>query len=286
MQNFNPVIIIGAPRSGTNMLRDVLVKLPGSGTWPCDEINYIWRHGNLRYQSDEFRPEMATPPVQNYIRKQFEKLVKLNNLDTVVEKTCANSLRVSFIDKIFPDAQYIFIVRDGIDAVGSSLERWKASLDIPYILRKARYVPPTDLPYYALRYLHNRLYRLISRENRLALWGPAMDNINELLEQFTLPEVCALQWKACVEQAEYDFSLMPAEKIIKIKYEEFVRDPIKEFARLANFINKDVPESIYDFLKYNVRANSVGKGRKVLGVAGIKKLNPLIANTMARHDYE
>ena len=41
-----PVVIIGAARSGTNMLRDVLVKLPGVGTWPCDEINYIWRHGN------------------------------------------------------------------------------------------------------------------------------------------------------------------------------------------------------------------------------------------------
>ena len=49
------VIIIGAPRSGTNMLRDALTALPDCGTWPCDEINYVWRHGNVGFPSDEFR---------------------------------------------------------------------------------------------------------------------------------------------------------------------------------------------------------------------------------------
>ena len=42
-------MIIGAARSGTNMLRDVLTSLDGVDTWPCDEINYIWRHGNIRW---------------------------------------------------------------------------------------------------------------------------------------------------------------------------------------------------------------------------------------------
>ena len=280
------IIIIGAPRSGTNMLRDMLVELPGVGTWPCDEINYIWRHGNLRHPSDEFSPEMATPRVQDYIRKQFDKLGKSGNLNTVVEKTCANSLRVGFIDKILPEAKYVFIVRDGLDAVGSALKRWTASLDMSYLLQKTRYVPSSDLPYYALRYLFNRLYRLISKENRLALWGPAMDNIAVLLEQYPLVEVCALQWKACVDKAECDFARIPSEKIIKVKYEAFVGDPLQEFARLAEFLNKDVPDVVNEYLRNNVRPNSVGKGRKALGVAGIEKLRPLIASTMNRYGYE
>ena len=54
MSNHKPIIIIGAPRSGTNMLRDVLCNLDGVGSWPCDEINYIWRHGNVKNPSDEF----------------------------------------------------------------------------------------------------------------------------------------------------------------------------------------------------------------------------------------
>ena len=75
--NYQPLIIIGAPRSGTNMLRDLLTELPGVGTWPCDEINYIWRHGNVQYPSDEFIPHMATPRIRKYIRKQFDRSAKL-----------------------------------------------------------------------------------------------------------------------------------------------------------------------------------------------------------------
>ena len=283
---YKPIVIIGAPRSGTNMLRDMLDELSGVGTWPCDEINYIWRHGNVRYPSDEFTSEMSTPKIQNYINNQFDKLAKARQLDTVIEKTCANSLRVGFVDKIIPEAKYIFIVRDGMDVVGSALQRWTASLDIPYIFQKAKYVPSTDLPFYAIRYLFHRVYRLVSREKRLALWGPAMDDIDELLKKYTLTEVCALQWKACVDKAEHDLSSISPEKVIKVKYEDFVSDPVSEFARLAKFLDKDVPDAVNDYLRENVSSHSVGKGRKTLGKDDVTKLRPLIASTLDRYGYE
>lgn len=286
MFRYESIVIIGAPRSGTNILRDMLVELPGTGTWPCDEINYIWRHGNLRYPSDEFTSNMATPSVKGYIRGRFDKFAKGRSLDTLVEKTCANSLRVGFVDKILPDAKYVFIVRDGMDVVGSALKRWKASLDIPYILQKARYVPPADLPYYASRYMLNHMYRLVSWEHRLSLWGPAMDNIGDLLARYSLPEVCALQWKACVDNSERDFATISSKNILRIKYEKFVQEPVAEFARLADFLNKQVPDSVKAYLRKNVRPNSVGKGRKALGEVGGQNLRPLIADTLERYGYE
>ena len=161
---YDKLIIVGAPRSGTNMLRDMLAKLPGVGTWPCDEINYIWRHGNVRYLSDVFSPDMATPRVVSYIQRQFDDFAGKNSLRVLVEKTCANSLRIGFVDKVVPDAKYIFIVRDGLDAVGSAMIRWRAELDFVYLLKKARYVPLSDLPYYAFRYFWNRVYRVVSVE--------------------------------------------------------------------------------------------------------------------------
>ncbi len=282
---YKSIIIIGAPRSGTNMLRDMLVKLPEVGTWPCDEINYIWRHGNLRYPSDEFTPQMATPNVQRYIRGQFEKIAKNRKLDTVVEKTCANSLRVGFVEKILPDAKYIFIVRDGIDAVGSALKRWKASLDLPYILQKARYVPPSDLHYYASRYLLNHLYRLVSREDRLSFWGPSIDNIKGLLGTYSLPEVCALQWKTCVDNSERDFAKISFENIHRIKYEEFVKNPVDEFGRLASYLDKQVPATVNDHLKTKIRCDSVGKGLSSVSEVEEKKIRLLIGNTLDTYDY-
>ena len=75
MSSTKNIIIIGAPRSGTNMLRDVLTSINGIETWPCDEINYVWRHGNVFYPSDEIPVENASPAVKRYIQKSF-KLAK------------------------------------------------------------------------------------------------------------------------------------------------------------------------------------------------------------------
>ncbi len=284
---YESIVIIGAPRSGTNMLRDMLVELPGTGTWPCDEINYIWRHGNVKFPSDEFTPEMAaTTKVTAYIKRQFDMFAISRELDMLVEKTCANSLRVAFVNKIISDAKYVFIVRDGMDVIGSAIKRWTASLDFQYIFQKARYVPPTDLPYYAIRYLGHRLYRLISKDKRLALWGPAMDHIGELLARYTLKEVCALQWQACVEKSEHDFALIPRERVYRVKYENFVNQPILEFAQMADFLEKQVPERVNQILNENVSSSSIGKGRKLLGAAGVASLRPLIADTLDRYGYE
>ena len=73
----NDILIIGAPRSGTNMLRDILTTFDGVSTWPCDEINYIWRHGNVLYPSDEIPIDRATPDVKKYINKCFNKIRKI-----------------------------------------------------------------------------------------------------------------------------------------------------------------------------------------------------------------
>lgn len=279
------VIIVGAPRSGTNMLRDVLTSFDGVCTWPCDEINYIWRHGNVRYPSDEIPAQRATPAIKNYIRQRFSDIRQQYNADIVVEKTCANSLRVPFVDAVLPDAKYIFIYRDGIDATGSAKERWTAKLDIPYILEKVRFVPKTDLPYYGLRYFWARVYRFISREKRLAFWGPALDGMQSVLQNHTLNEVCALQWQRCVDNAEKAFSDMPADKVVRVRYEDFVRQPVEELSRILEFVGKEVePEKIARAVE-GVSPRSLGKGRKALGEQEVANLEALVGETLKRYDY-
>lgn len=280
-----PVIILGAARSGTNMLRDVLCSLPGFGTWPCDEINYIWRHGNVCHPSDEFTPEQATAPIQRYIRRQFDWVARRYNAHTVVEKTCANSLRVGFVDQIVREAQYIFIRRNGLDAVGSALKRWTAKLDLVYILRKARFVPPTDLPFYAGRYLGNRLYRLVSREQRLAFWGPKLNGMKELLTRYSLEEVCALQWKRCVDAVTEAFSEMPNDRWVEVGYEDFVRNPEEELSKVIGFLGLKVANELRRQAVAKVTPANIGKGRTALGEKTVKRLMPLIQDTMARYGY-
>ncbi len=279
------VIIIGAPRSGTNMLRDVLTSLEGIETWPCDEINYIWRHGNVGYPSDEIPAEMAVPKVQSYIQRKFDSIAKKNNADIVVEKTCANSLRVPFVDRVLPDAKYIFIYRDGVDATGSAKLRWTAKFDLEYVLEKVRFVPKWDLPYYALRYFWARIYRLFSKEKRLAFWGPALKDMGDILKKHTLEEVCALQWQRCVELSEKAFANMPEDKVIRVKYESFVQAPKEELKRILRFVDKDVADESVEKAVSTVSAKSLGKGRKLLGIEKVKQLETLVGDTLKRYGY-
>jgi len=283
--NYRPLIIIGSPRSGTNMLRDVLVRLPQLGTWPCDEINYIWRHYNVRYPSDEFAPDMARPEVVAYIRKQFDRRAGINRKPWLVEKTCANSLRVEFVDKVVPDARYLFICRDGIDVVASALKRWKAGIDLGYLLAKARFVPAGDLPYYAIKYLGSHFHRWFSEEKRHGFWGPRFDDMNELLAAHTLEEVCAMQWERCIQSSWAAFDRMSDDRYLTLRYEEFVGNSAAGLERICRFLGFSVPDSQIEAAVQGVSAGSVGKGRQELGAEGVALLESLIGETLNRYGY-
>lgn len=267
------------------MLRDVFTRFSGIETWPCDEINYIWRHGNLRYPSDEFPAALARSTVQRYIRHQFDWVGQRYDAQVVVEKTCANSLRVPFVDAVVPKARYVFIRRDGLDAVGSAMGRWKAPLEIPYLARKARFVPVTDLPWYAARYFGSRLYRLVSQEGRVGLWGPQIDDMDELLTRYPLDEVCALQWQRCVESARGAFEAMHHDRWIEVGYEDFVRSPEAELGRVLDFLGIEVAPGIRSEAVNEVCPDSIGKGRAALSAESIDRIEGRVHDTLVRYGY-
>lgn len=279
------VFIIGAPRSGTNMLRDLVTSFDGVETWPCDEINYILRHGNVRHPSDEFGAEHATPEVKGYLLSTFEKFGKKFRAKILVEKTCANSLRVSFLNKVFPKAKYIFMVRDGIDATGSAKLRWTAKLNLRYILKKVRFVPKTDLIYYGSRYSWSRLHRFFSKEKRLAYWGPELNEMQDIVARHSLNEVCAIQWQQCVEKADEALNILPQNQVCRLQYETFVKEPKSELNRVLKFMGVEASEKQLEQAVLGVSAGSVGKGRQLLGNDEAQNLENLVGNTLCKFGY-
>lgn len=283
--SYQPVIIIGAPRSGTNILRDVLCRLPNLGTWPCDEINYIWRHGNAKYPNDAFPPALATGPVKAYIRNQFDLLHARNKqYRYVVEKTCANSLRVGFVHAVIPEAKIIYIVRNGMDAVASAKKCWKRKLDPKYIFRKAKYVPATDIPYYAGKYLLNRIYKLVGSEQRLAYWGPRLEGVSS--ETYSLAELCALQWRDCVSYADTAITSLPADQVHMLRYEDFVKNPSAELGRIAEFLLIDaISQQQLNCITSDVLTDSVGKFKQELTDEEKQQALAIMKPLMQKHGY-
>ncbi|MGZ5441407.1 MAG: sulfotransferase family protein [Thermoanaerobaculia bacterium] len=280
-----PVIILGAARSGTNALRDALTRFEGVGTWPCDEINYIWRHGNARYPTDEFSRSMATPKVIRYIRRAFEIEARRQHLTHIVEKTCANTLRVQFVDEVLPEAKFIYILRDGRDVVASARERWTADLDLRYTLKKVRYVPPFDVPLYAWLQLRNRAQRLFSSEKQLGYWGPRFVGLTESAGERSLEEICALQWVRSVERAEADLRTFDPKRVITVRYEDFATSPIEQMRHISAFLEVPMTAAMESHVRGMISARSVGRWRATLADDVSDRILPIMAASLRARGY-
>ena len=267
------------------MLRNTLVKLEGVETWPCDEINYIWRYGNAKARTDEFTPEMASRKITRYIQNAFDDIAEKTHAKTVIEKTCANSLRVSYVDSIVPDAKYIFIVRDGIDAIASASLRWRAKLDLPYLLKKLRYVPLADIPFYGMEYMKARLKMKTTKEGRQSYWGPKLEILEQKIDHLSLLQICATQWQGCVDKATAELAELPSDRVRTIQYEKFVMNPDKFLRELGQFIGADLTENQIRASVKDISASSIGKGRQLIHESSMSEIKPIIQSTMKNHGY-
>lgn len=285
---FTPLVIIGAGRSGTNALRDALTQLPGFATWQCDEINPIWRHGNLDWPDDEIPPERATPAVRKSIRGAFRRIWRQGGQpDFVVEKTCANALRVPFVDAVLPEARYIHIVRNGFDIVASARKRWRGELEVPslpYYLSKARYAPLSDLPRYAVSALRNRLAIKLGRQEHFDSWGPRFAELDALACAASLDEIVAQQWAACVNSSDAAFSRINATRVLELRYEDFTGDPAGSLSLITRWLGVAFDETVLYAAASSVRATSVGKGQAV-AEALPDAIKAMLVAPMRAHGY-
>lgn len=281
-----PVVIIGAARSGTNLLRDLLCAAPDVATWRCDEINLVWRFGNPTHPNDELPPSAATPRVQKYIRRRFTALCKRSGAELIVEKTCANSLRVPYVSQILPDARWVLLVRDGRDVVSSALKRWRSPIDLHYTLRKARHVPLRDAPYYAYRFALNRAYQAVHPTSHLREWGPRFASMQNMLKTHSLAEVCAEQWAQSVLLSDAGLAKLDADRVFRLSYEKLVSDPSSQLALLADFLGLPTEPLVNAALATRISTGSIGAWRRELGEDQQSLVRERLEPTLQRFGYQ
>ncbi len=278
-----PIILIGAARSGTKLVRDIIASHPEVGKVPYD-VNYIWRLGNERLTHDELTPDLLTPMNKFHIRRQVEAFG--NGKICLIEKTVSNCLRVPFVSTIFPEAKYIHLVRNGEDAIESAYRQWIAPTDWKYILKKAESFPLLKAPGYAFGYAKRILGRLLLRDRRkLGTWGPRYRGIDEDVITKDLIEVCSIQWARSVEKAIESLSEIPSERVHHLNYESFVTDPQHHLQKIARFCGID-PEPYCDKqLLQQISQGNIGRGRKSLSADQYSIVQHYVTQTMCLPGY-
>jgi len=230
-----PIVVIGSARSGTTVLAELLAQHPD--VHYEEEPRLTWRIGNDR-KSDLLRPEDARPDVIREIRERFADRVRSAGKTRLLEKTPSNALRLAFIDAVMPDAVFIHILRDGVEASLSIRDFWtKHTTGLPTKALRKRLleIRPGQVPHYAKEVVRRLWPNWMSGVVPPAVWGPRLPGIDSMVRELDSLDVACLQWKLCVERCCVEGRKLPADRYRELWLEDLdatTLDQIQHFAGL------------------------------------------------------
>lgn len=297
----NIVFLLGAARSGTTMLGELLATHPSISY--TGETNFVWRYG-AEFQSSDCRVR-ATERERRYIRLWYQRFGFTEGKTIVLDKTPQNCLRVPFIMDVFPGARIIHIVRDGravaLSAVTEAGGVGKKSLDSKafrladkkrqawlLITRKIQLKRRVrDLrSLFGLLSDFPRAFRAYSRiiaPGRPRLWGPMVPGLLEMQKHWTPLEAAAWQWDMCCRCVESDGRWLGDARYIQVSYEKFVADPRRVLESIFGFIGVTAsPETAAATRSVTPRA---GEWRHGIREVELARLTSLLEPTLRHFGY-
>jgi hypothetical protein len=223
-----PIIIVGAPRSGTTLLFETLAKCANVWTIGGESLDVIERRTEVqdrgnRLDSSDADSETSKRVIGGFlsvVRDREDRLyiertpAERPSLIRFLEKTPRNSLRIPFLRSIFPDCRFIFLYRDPRTNIGSLIDGWQ----------------------------HDRARGL----RWTFLFPPGWRELKEK----SIPDIAAAQWRAANQFIVDDLTKIPREHWALIEYEELIADPDKQIRKLCEFAAFEVDGILDTILKH------------------------------------
>ena len=228
-----PIIVLSAPRAGSTLLFETLAQAAGICTIGGESHELIetidaLRPGGGNVTSNRLTQNDATDSIVAELRRRFA--ATLHDRDggppaagaraRLLEKTPKNALRVPFLLQVFPDAMFIFLHRDPCANLGSMMQAWRSGGWVTY-----RSLQGWD-----------------------GDWSLLLPPGYQRLRGRPLEEIAAFQWQAANEAILGDLEKLGRDRWTITRYEDLVREPRSEVARLLEFAGLEMDPRLSDYL--------------------------------------
>lgn len=278
-----PIIILGNTRSGTTVIQRVLAAHPDLTAWY--EPRNLWQVADPGRPHDEFDESDATDRAKRYIRRSFLRYQRQHDSRRIIEKTPVNIFRIPYVRAIFPDATYLYVVRSPFSFISSVELKWQRTVSTRGLLWRLRSTPITQLHHYVAKYLRQHFDKKVLRRKYLSIWGPRYRGIAEDLARHDMLTVIARQWSIGSRKAEEDLAAFGDGEVLRLRYEDFVTDPVAHMERICRHVGVSMTDEIHEAIQTSVKSDRLEKWRR-FDPEELAQILPEVATEMARHGYE
>ena len=269
-----PVFVVGAPRSGTTMVFDILnhsaalSSLRHESQLLWDMFHPIEGRG---WSSHELGPESITMRERRVLAWAIGRVTLGHRY---LDKLPRNSLRVPYLHGLFPDAWFVFVRRDGRANVSSLITGWRV---VGKFGKGTR--PPVPL---AIEGYEGGEWKFI-----------APGRWQEYATGKSLSEVCAFQWIAANTAILEARERIGTDHWVDVSYEDLVAKPVETVSDLSARLRIPFDEEMRSFsarldrhvAKTAVTAPRPDKWREE-NAEEVARILPMIAPMMGRLGYE
>lgn len=298
-----PIFIIGSHRSGTTVLYDSLAKHPEVAYFTNstallpeipilnqrlgelmglddvvlerffkDGVNYsykspsegirIWEHYTEDAEDHCLDETHADPDMEAYLKKTIIKHLKYFNKPRFLNKNPDNSVRLRYLHKLFPDAFFIHIIRDARAVCASYLKA------------------------------QERVHEFFGPDHPHAQHGTKVKGWEAMKQTWTEDQVSGAGhlWVKIIETIDQDRQVIPAERFLEIRFEDFVLEPLDYFRKVIEFCQLSTNAEI-DAL-FTEEARPIGLGNRnsswqtYFQAEDQQRLLEIIRPKMQEHGYQ
>ncbi len=198
--------------------------------------------------------EDVTPWLEARFRRFFETRARTQGREVFLHKFTGWP-RSGFVRRIFPEARFVHVLRDGRAVANSFLQ----------------------MPWWDG-------YRGPARWS----WGPLPADMAREWEEsgrsFAL--LAGLEWKLLVEAFETARASVPEHQWLELRYEDFVADPRAAIRSILEFLELDWTRAFEEgFRRYRFDAGRTDAYRRDLGIHDVALLDASLSPVLERHGY-